>query len=212
VSALPATALYGHALDDPAAGHRLRWDDGSVHALPLERWLGPLAAADEGVLARVAAPVLDIGCGPGRHVAALAQRGVLALGVDISPAAVRRARARGAAAIERSVFDRVPGAGNWAAALLLDGNIGIGGDPRALLHRVESLLARGGAALVELEPPGLGVRPTRARIEHGDAHSEWFPWARVGADAIGPLAAAARLSLAETWACGARHFAQLEAP
>ena len=47
-------------------------------------------AADEAVLDRAQAPVLDVGCGPGRHVLALARRGHLALGVDIAPG--RRAR------------------------------------------------------------------------------------------------------------------------
>jgi SAM-dependent methyltransferase len=207
-----ALALYGRALDDPVDAYRLRWADGTVQPLPLERWLGAISAADDSVLARVEAPVLDIGCGPGRHVAALARRGVLALGVDISPAAVRHARARGAPAIERSVFAHVPGTGTWRSALLLDGNIGIGGAPDALLARVRTLLAPGGAALVELEPPDVGVRRTRARLEHGPTTGDWFPWARVGADAIGPLAAAAKLRAAETWRCDGRYFARLEAP
>ena len=38
----------------------------------------------------------------------------------------------------QSVFDAVPDAGLWRCALLLDGSIGIGGDPEALLQRVES--------------------------------------------------------------------------
>jgi SAM-dependent methyltransferase len=207
-----ALAFYDRALDDPAAEHRLRWADGAVQPLPLERWLGPLSVADESVLARVEAPVLDVGCGPGRHVAALARRGVLALGVDISPAAVRHARARGAAAIERSVFARVPGTGTWRSALLLDGNIGIGGAPEALLARVRTLLAPGGVALVELEPPAIGIRRTRARLEHGTTAGDWFAWARVGADAIAPLAAASALRVRYTWRCGTRRFALLEVP
>jgi SAM-dependent methyltransferase len=67
-------------------------------------------------------PVLDIGCGPGRHVHALARRGVLALGVDVSAGALALARARGAAVFEASIFAEVPHPGQWASALLLDGN------------------------------------------------------------------------------------------
>ena len=41
------------------------------------------------------APVIDVGCGPGRHVAELAARGAIALGIDISAAAAATAaRAR----------------------------------------------------------------------------------------------------------------------
>ena len=46
-----------------------------------------------------------------------------------SPAPLRL----GGPALRRSVFDPLPGEGRWGTALLLDGNIGIGGDPRALL-------------------------------------------------------------------------------
>ena len=106
----------------------------------LQRWLGPLTAADTAVLDRTRGPVLDVGCGPGRHVLALARRGRLALGVDVAPAAVRVARLRGAPAIEACVFERIPGAGTWGSALLLDGNIGIGGAPVALLARLRELL------------------------------------------------------------------------
>src|SRR4051812_49744005 len=127
-----AHRLYADAL----AGGPLvcRDEDGFATHLPLARWLGPIAAADERVLARAVGPVLDVGCGAGRHVCALARRGVLALGLDVSPVAVRLARERGATAVEGSIFDRVPG--HWASALLLDGNVGIGGRPAALLRRV----------------------------------------------------------------------------
>src|SRR5215216_5046549 len=67
------------------------------------------------------------------------------LGLDLSPVAVRLARARGAEAIMRSVFADVPRDGTWRTALLLDGNIGIGGAPEALLARARALVAPGGA-------------------------------------------------------------------
>ena len=59
----------------------------------------------------------------------------------------------------------MPGAGRYAGALLLDGNIGIGGDPVALLRRVARLLAPGGAVVVEVEPRLRGVRVERVRLE-----------------------------------------------
>lgn len=71
---------------------------------------------------------------------ALAAWGVMALGIDIMPSAVRLARRRGALVLERSVFEHVPGKGLWGSALLLDGNVGIGGDASALLARLSTLL------------------------------------------------------------------------
>ena len=63
------------------------------------------------------------------------------------------------------MFGDVPCAGRWRTALLLDGNVGIGGAPVALLRRTRELLAPGGAALVELDPPGAPTVRTRVRIE-----------------------------------------------
>ena len=182
---------------------------GRAQRLPVERWLAPASAADERLLDRTEGPVLDVGCGPGRHVHALVRRGVLALGVDVSPSAVRIARARGAAAMEGSIFDRVPGAGLWRSALLLDGNVGIGGRPGALLARVGALLAPGGCALVELGPPGGGLRTTRVRLERGAAVGGWFAWATVAADAVDAPAHDAGFHVDDRWCDDGRWFARL---
>src|SRR5207253_2151277 len=111
------------------AGAVLRADDGTSSALALGRWLGTPPLEEQRLLSRVESPVLDVGCGPGRHTLALAQRGVVVLGVDVAPSAVAVARERAVAVLERSVFDRLPGERRWATALLLDGNVGIGGSP-----------------------------------------------------------------------------------
>ncbi len=50
------------------------------------------------------------------------------------------ARSCGALALHRDVFATVPGTGDGGrGSLLADGNIGIGGDPDALLSRVAEL-------------------------------------------------------------------------
>lgn len=206
-----ALDLYAAGLTGELSELRVRRRDGSSSPLPLQCWLGPLSDADEEVLARVtvAAPVLDVGCGPGRHVLALALRGVLALGIDISPVAIAHARQRGAPVVEASVFERVPSAGRWGSALLLDGNVGIGGCPRTLLHRLASLVAPGGTVLVELEAPGATTGSEQLRLEGGGHLSEWFDWARVGVDDIADLAAGTRLAVTDVWEGSGRWFAAL---
>ncbi|HEX6311567.1 MAG TPA: class I SAM-dependent methyltransferase [Acidimicrobiia bacterium] len=174
-----------------------------------ERWAGPLTHADESVLARAEPPVLDIGCGPGRHVAALAERGAVSLGLDITPAAVAQARDRGASVLERSVFDRVPGCGRWASALLLDGNVGIGGDPATLLARVATLLRPGGFVLVEVESRTARDPVELVRLVVEGRLGPWFPWTRLGVDDLAPVAAAAGLLATERWEDGGRSFARL---
>jgi SAM-dependent methyltransferase len=175
----------------------------------VESWLGEPRSEERAVLARAVAPVLDVGCGPGRHVLELAARGVVALGVDAAPSAVRVARDRGAPVLRRSIFDPLPGAGRWGTTLLLDGNIGIGGDPGALLRRLAKLMRRGGLVLIEIEGPGVGVYPITARIEAGSQVSPWFPWARVGMSGLAGLAAVCDYRVEETWRGGDRWFASL---
>jgi SAM-dependent methyltransferase len=183
--------------------------DADTVALDLARWACPIGAADESVLAHAVGPVLDIGCGPGRHVRALARRGILALGLDAAPEAIHLARAHGTDVIEGSVFDEIPGTGTWKTALLLDGSVGIGGTPVALLARVGELLAPGGTLLVEGEPPGTPTRTVRARVHVDGDHSASFPWALVGSHDLPALAHAAGLSAHHQWTEAGRWFAAL---
>jgi SAM-dependent methyltransferase len=173
----------------------LRCKDGSAISLDVGSWSGEADQVERRLLSQVQGPVLDIGCGPGRLVVALAARGIPALGVDASPVAVGQALARQAPALVRSVFDPLPGTGRWATALLLDGNVGIGGDPQRLLGRTAELLARDGRAVVEVEAPGNPSQRFEARVERDDQTTPWFPWARVGADDVEALGARAGLAL-----------------
>ncbi len=208
-----ATDLYESALGDglvplASADYHAIGDDGTRRRLPFERWLQRAADEEEQLLEWAVGPVLDIGCGVGRHLVALQRRGVGATGVEISVRAVQIARARGGEVIEGSIFD-VPERTSWGTALLLDGNIGIGGDPERLLSRVAGLLCPGGRALVELDPPRTETRMLRLRLEGPHDVSDWIPWAWVGADAIGPIATVAGLTLDDIWSTEQRWFARL---
>jgi SAM-dependent methyltransferase len=199
--------LYEHAL----AGRAelvIEHADGSRMPLAIESWL-QATPSDRSILDLCRGPTLDIGSGPGRLTVALAERGIPALGIDITPYAVGLAQSSGALVMQRDVFDRVPGTGRWTTVLLADGNIGIGGDPPALLRRVAELLAPGGRALIELDPPGRPLRCEQVRLHHGDRTSAWFPWAYVGADHIPELAEAAGLVHVHTWSVDDRWFAAI---
>lgn len=204
-----ALRLYDEALREPAGRLWARRTDGSVHELPIDRWRGAATPGDESVLGRVAGPALDVGCGPGRHLEALARRGIEALGVDISAGAVRLARDRGARAVAASIFDPLPAPGPWRTALLLDGNVGIGGEPTLLLRRLSELLRGDGRVLLELEAPGTPVFAGALQLEARRRRSEPFPWASVGIDGAPALAAAAGYVLDEAWQSERRWFAAL---
>jgi SAM-dependent methyltransferase len=189
----------------------LRSVDGWSHPVHPARWFGELPPEEDRVLAEVVAPVLDAGCGPGRHVVALSRRGVFSVGVDVSPSAVRMARGRGAIVFHASIFDSLPWAGRWGSVLLLDGNVGIGGDSSRLLQRIRSLVGRGGRVLVELEPPGVGSRSLHVRLEAGGFAGPWFPWAILGVDDLARAAASGGFPVARTWTGGDRWFGRLDA-
>jgi SAM-dependent methyltransferase len=183
---------------------------GDPQVLPVADWTRPVDGADLAVLAHCRGETLDVGCGPGRMTRALAEHGHAVLGIDVVPEAVRMTRRRGAAALVRDVFASVPGEGRWHTVLLADGNIGIGGDPRALLGRVRSLLAPGGRVVVDLAPPGAGLRTRSLRLQTSALRCRPFPWSVVGADVIGTVAVGAGLSVRGLHSHGDRWFAVLE--
>jgi SAM-dependent methyltransferase len=187
----------------------LRYADGRVLPLAVGRWCSEPDAVDLEILERCMDPTLDIGCGPGRLVAALSAAGREALGVDIAAAAVELARSAGASAVQRSVFDALPDEGQWGTAMLIDGNIGIGGNPVALLRRCRDLLADDGITLVELDPPGETSMAMPVRLESHRRHSHWFDWAHVTANEIVAPAAAAGLRVIDAWSADSRWFASL---
>jgi SAM-dependent methyltransferase len=183
--------------------------DSRASELHAWRWVGDADDADELLLSRCRGATVDIGCGPGRMTAALSAKGVAALGIDIVSEAVRQTRARGAAALTRDVFERLPGEGRWDSALLADGNVGIGGDPVRLLRRVSELIAPDGKVIVEVASPGGEVAVHRLRLEVDGRQSLPFRWAVVPADRLAEVARAAALRILELAVDDGRWFAQL---
>jgi rSAM/selenodomain-associated transferase 1 len=182
---------------------------GAPQPLAVEAWFS-LSDVDELIVSRCAGPVIDIGCGPGRFVEALAARGLPVLGIDVSGASVGHTRARGASALRRNVFEPVPGEGRWQTLLLADGNIGIGGDPRALLDRCRQLLGPEGCALVEVDADDdVDVRTHVTLAGPLGRRSTPFPWALVGATALVRYSAEAGQLAVEDWRLDGRAFVTL---
>jgi SAM-dependent methyltransferase len=204
--------LYDRALD----GERcwLRHDDGRRDRLPVRRWLGGRtgdARFDAAVVSMCTGPTIDLGCGPGRLVAHLVQRGVPALGVDQSATAVALARRSGAPALRRDVFEPLPGTGRWNTVLLADGNVGLGGDPIRILRRAAELLRHGGRCLAEFDSATVGIDARWVRLESARTVGPWFQWAAVGIDCAAKLAEDVGLAVAGVHPIGRRVVASLAA-
>ncbi len=178
--------------------------------LHLEDWTHAANEDDHALLALCVGPTLDVGCGPGRLTAALAERGHVVLGIDVAHAAVGHALGRGAAALRRNVFAPVPGEGRWSTALLADGNVGIGGTPVILLRRLRELLDPRGRVVVELAGPGTDARSGWARLSFDGRATPRFPWSVVGVDAIAGVAREAGLAQTAVHRFGGRWCAVLE--
>ncbi|MGI8667685.1 MAG: class I SAM-dependent methyltransferase [Jatrophihabitans sp.] len=186
--------------------------DGTELPLAIQRYLADADPVDRTVLDLCVPPVLDVGCGPGRIVHALSAAGLPALGVDVADVAVAITQQRGAPALIRNVFERVPGEGRWPTVLVLDGNIGIGGDVAGLLTRLTGLMAPGGSVIVETsteEPDVDRVLDVRFGTDN-QLMGPQFPWAVVGSAALISHGRLAGLAVADYWSAGGRVFVRFE--
>lgn len=177
--------------------------------LPVGDWVREADEHDLTLLSHCEGPTLDIGCGPGRLAGALAERGRVVLGIDVVHEAVGQTRQRGAAALHRDVFAQLPGEGRWSTALLADGNVGIGGDPVALLRRTRELIDPRGRIVVEVAGPGTPAEALWVALECEGARSRPFRWAVVGTDDVTRVAHQAGLGVLRSVEFGGRWCAVL---
>jgi SAM-dependent methyltransferase len=125
-----------------AATEIVERDDGMIGLGDVSRYF---AAADSwsppeaAVLRYARGQVLDIGCGAGRHMIALRERDVAALGIDPSPGAVAVCRERGLDAVVGDI-DRLP-AGPFDTLTLFGNNLGLLGTPVDAPKRLAGLAA-----------------------------------------------------------------------
>jgi SAM-dependent methyltransferase len=219
--------MLGHLYERALGGERcwIRDEDGQIRVLPAHRWLGTRCCSDptaepaddsdevfdEAVTQMCTGPTIELGCGPGRLIARLFQRGIPALGIDRSAVAIRLAGRGGAPVLLGDVFEPLPGMGLWQTVLLVDGNVGLGGDPRRILGRAAELLGRGGRCVVEFDAEAIGVRAGWVRLETSSDVGPWFRWATVGVDSAASLAAQVGLTLTNVSLVGGRVIASLAA-
>jgi SAM-dependent methyltransferase len=206
---------YARALRAADSGvlylEELRDDESlSSSSMDFARWNNAADRVDVALLGSVRGPVLDVGCGPARMVRAAVAMRLEVLGLDVSPTAIELGRAAGLPMHEGSVFDQVPCEGDWHTVLLVDGNIGIGGDVARLLARCAELVPSDGEVVVELHSdPARDHKYTGRLVDIHGASSESFPWAEVGLAGVSRRAPAVGLALRQAWSTGGRSFCRL---
>jgi SAM-dependent methyltransferase len=158
--------------------------------------------------------VLDIGCGPGRHARFLQRRGLAALGLDCSPRALATATALGLElALRRDVLTEPVPAG-FGTALLLDGNVGLGGTPAGtarLLADLAAAAAPGARLLVSGRATrGRAWRGLTVRTEYRGVAGPWSPWLVPSLDGLTILAAGTGWRQRLAVRAGSRYWAAYE--
>jgi len=99
---------------------------------------------------KLSAPVLDVGCGGGAFVRALIDRGIPAVGLDISPIAAGMARTEGHSTAVCGSLPFAPFARHSFSAVTLLHVLEHVPDPAALLLEIEDLLIPGGKLVVQV--------------------------------------------------------------
>jgi SAM-dependent methyltransferase len=195
----------------PAASNSTQPAKGGESLLPLDisRWSGPADAVDLLVVARCEPPVIDLGCGPGRMVQALTESGRPALGVDMSSVAVQLSMMRGGPALRRRIEEPLPAEGRWGTALLMDTNVGLGGDVAALLARCIQLVIPGGLIICEVDRISQRHEVHSVVLRTQRAASAPLPWSRIGAAALMQVAKSLDLLHVEEWTSRGRAFVAL---
>ncbi len=99
---------------------------------------------------KLSAPVLDVGCGGGAFVRALIDRGVPAVGLDVSPVAASMARTEGHSTAVRGALPFAPFAPHSFSVVTLFHVLEHVPDPAALLLAIDDLLLPGGKLIVQV--------------------------------------------------------------
>ena len=203
------------ALDGPVPGEIVERDDGyiatgrfgaSLYLAPFRRWPAHHRRAMRFVRGRV----LDIGCGPGRVCLHLQERGLDAVGIDVSPGAIEVCRRRGVRDARLLGIDDVDESlGRLDTIVMLGNNFGLFGSAakaRRLLRRFHRLTTERGRIVAETrdvtqtdDPGHLAYQARnrergrmsgqiRIRVRYRDLATPWFDYLMVSLDELRELA------------------------
>jgi SAM-dependent methyltransferase len=157
---------FGHALLDHLEGRAgtefIERDDGFIDVATRDvgTYFSSLAEwpdHEREAVSFASGRCLDTGCGAGRVLLELQERGLEAVGVDVSPLALEVCRRRGARDVRRlSIQDLDPSLGQFDTILMMGNNFGLFGTPsraRRLLRRFLDITTNQTRILAEVLDP-----------------------------------------------------------
>lgn len=183
---LPLEAdLFGRVLDDCFRGrsteYYLRRDDNLLERDSTLRYFRAwvdMPAHHRCLLSHARGRVLDVGAGAGQHALALQERGLAVTAIDASPLAVEVCRRRGVR--DARVMDALDLQldAPYDTALFLGNTLGIAGTLdglRALLRRLQDVIAPGGQILAEINDYTTTNHPTHLRYHERNRQLGRYP-------------------------------------
>ncbi len=163
-----------YARDEDAA-YAIRRSDGYLDEMPspANYFDVNVSEPEAEALQYVRGRVLDIGCGPGRVLLHLQERGLEVTGIDNSPLVVEVARARGARDVRlMSLTELDFPAGSFDTALFFGNNLGIAGNLKATRNVFRALRD-------VLSPEGLIIgQSLHATATDKPEHLRYLKWNR----------------------------------
>lgn len=232
----PSEDAYGQLVLDHFKGRPaaeiVERDDGMImvnrgpmmYFEPIRRWPQPESAA----MRLVRGKVLDVGCGPGRVALHLQKRGFDVVGIDVSPGAIRVAKARGLRKARVMALDDVdPSLGVFDTVVMFGNNFGLFGSRAGTVRRLRRLAhvtSAGARILASSRDPYRTDDPIhiayhrnnrargrmggqlRLRVRHRKSATPWFDYLLVSRTEMEQLAAEGGWRLTRTIGEGDQYY------
>ncbi len=169
---------------DAWQANALAWERAVREERIESRRLATDQAIVDAVLARSPRTAIDVGCGEGWLARALAAQGVQVIGVDVVPALVESARAKGGGDFRVLSYEDIAAGALRERADVVVCNFSLlgGASVDALLAAVPGLLASGGRLIVQTLHPLMAAEPYAdgwregSWVGCGEGFGEAAPW------------------------------------
>ncbi len=195
-------ALFGEALRDyyhhKQKGALCICDETGEYSLNLAYYLDIRLEKHEIELLKYAkGKILDVGCGAGRAMRYLLQKGLEVVGFDIDEILIDLCKEQGLQNVYHESYEKMEKFGTFGTIILLNRNLGIAGNLKGLkrlLDKCYECCNPGGLLIfdsleIRLEEPDRtrGYMEKKLRMKYNEIYGKWFPWIHIGGEVMEAL-------------------------